>query len=76
MTPQELIHLAQTNARRQSEKLAGEVAELTKSAEAAKYGSVTDSLAACEAVFRHIEQRLNRPTEPPTKEPPSKEPPT
>lgn len=72
MEPDELIHLAQTNAKRQSEKLSREGIELTKSAEAAKYGRVGDSLAACEALFRHIQQRLasqNR-TEPPSKEPP------
>lgn len=72
MSPDELIHLAQTNARRQSEKLAREGAELTKSAEAAKYGSVADSLVACEALFRHIHQRLASQdrTDSPMKEPP------
>jgi hypothetical protein len=72
MEPDELVQLAQTNAQRQSEKLSREVAELTKSAEAAKYGPVTESLAGCAALFRHINQRLasqNRPDSP-SKEPP------
>lgn len=57
--PAELIHLAQTNAQKQSRRLEQQVQELTNAPDAAQYGQLAEALADCAALLKDVDSRLS-----------------
>jgi hypothetical protein len=58
MDPIELIHLAQTNARTQANRLDQQVPQLTNAPDAAKYEQIAEALADCASLLKDVDSRL------------------